>query len=101
MKFSGEAVSGSSTYHCWYCPMDTRGSFVGCKVAGSEADHSSTCAEVKMRGTIPPLPNTSSWRYAQLRTRTVLLLHGPVKSIGTGIVGCSPLIWVAHFIKWR
>jgi hypothetical protein len=41
---------------------------IGVKRPGREADHSPPfSAEVKMRGDIPPLPNTPSWRDAQLK----------------------------------
>jgi hypothetical protein len=39
-------------------PMGTRGSFPGCKVAGSETDHLPLpSAEVKSGGAVPQLPN--------------------------------------------
>jgi hypothetical protein len=38
---------------------------LGVKRPGREADHSPpSSAEARMRGAIPPLPNTSSWRGA-------------------------------------
>jgi len=39
------------------------GDLPGVKRPGREADHSSPCyGELKMRGTVSPLPHTSSWR---------------------------------------
>jgi hypothetical protein len=43
---------------------------LGVKRPGCEADHSPpSTAEVKVPGVIPPLPNTPSWRDAQLKQR--------------------------------
>jgi hypothetical protein len=48
------------------CPVDTGGLCPVLKRQGREADHSPpTSAEVKIkRGSIHPLPHTSSWRSA-------------------------------------
>jgi hypothetical protein len=43
---------------------------LGANRPGREADHSPlSIAEVKVSGAIPPLPNTPSWRRAQLKHR--------------------------------
>jgi len=39
-----------------------RGCFPGVKRLGREADHSLHLLPRRMRGAVPPLPNTSSWR---------------------------------------
>jgi hypothetical protein len=60
-------VQTGSAAHPTSYPMGTRGSFPGGKAAGGEADHSPpSSVEVKKCGAITPLPNTPSWRGAQL-----------------------------------
>jgi hypothetical protein len=56
-------------YYYYYCRY--RGSFPAVKRPGCEADYSPpSSAEVKnVCGAIPPLPNTPSWRGAQLKHR--------------------------------
>jgi hypothetical protein len=41
--------------------------FLGAKRPGREADNLHLVLRSRMRGAIPPLPNTSSWRDAQLK----------------------------------
>jgi hypothetical protein len=57
------------------------------KRPGREADHLHLVARSRMRGAIPPLPNTSSWRGDQLKntgtTLSSLLLFYPASCIGT------------------
>jgi hypothetical protein len=44
---------------------------LGVKLPEREADHSHPhSAEIKMRGAIPPLPNTPSWYCAQLKEQS-------------------------------
>jgi hypothetical protein len=56
--------TGSGAHSASY-PVGTRGSFLGVKLPGREADHSPPySAEVKMCGVIPPLPQYAfiAWR---------------------------------------
>jgi hypothetical protein len=57
--------NGSGAHPASY-PMGTRGSFPGCKAGGtwSWPLTSTLCRGHRMRGSIPPLPNTPSWRGA-------------------------------------
>jgi len=49
---------------------------LGVNRSGREAEHSlPSSAEVKMRGAIPPLPNTPSWRGSQLKLHRELHLY--------------------------
>jgi hypothetical protein len=58
-------VQNGSGVHPASYPMGSGGLSLGVKLLGHEADHSSpSSAEVKMRGAIPPLPNTPSRRGA-------------------------------------
>jgi hypothetical protein len=50
--------------------MGTGGYFPGGKAVGREADNSPLVPTSRMRGAIPPIPNTSSWRGALLSTGT-------------------------------
>jgi hypothetical protein len=60
--------NGSGAHPASY-PMGTRGSFPADKEAGSVklTIHLHLVPMSKMRGAIPPLPNTPSWRGAQLK----------------------------------
>jgi hypothetical protein len=62
-------VQNGSEAHPASCPMGTRGSFPGGKAAGSWSWPltSILCRGQRMSGAIPPLPNTPSWRGAQLK----------------------------------
>jgi hypothetical protein len=55
----------------------------GRKAAGHEAGHCPLSdAVVKNSGTIPPIPNISSWHSAKLTTRKTLPSHLPFLSEG-------------------
>jgi hypothetical protein len=68
---------------------------LGAKRPGREADHSppsSAGGGQRMRGAIPPLPNTPSWRGAQLSTGTTLPLP-----LSVGIIGLRPVLSGTRF----
>jgi hypothetical protein len=59
-----------------FYPMGTRGSFSGDEAAGGVklTTHLHLVPKSRMRGSIPPLPTTPSWRGAQLKNRDNLTL---------------------------
>jgi hypothetical protein len=67
--------TGSGAHPVSY-PMGTGALSLGVKRPGREADHSppSSAGGQRMSGAIPPLPNTPSWRCAQLKHRENFIL---------------------------
>jgi hypothetical protein len=85
--------------------MDTRGSFPGSKAAGAWnwPLTSIWCGGQRMRGSIPPLPNTPSWRDAQLKHRDyfTLTLEGLIEPRPTKqlpIIG-GLLLLIQHILR--
>jgi hypothetical protein len=76
-------VQDDSGAHPASYPMSTRGSFPGGKAAGSWSGPLTSiyCRGQRIHGAIPPLPNTLSWRGAQLKHRDFYL----TSNVGTDI----------------
>jgi hypothetical protein len=64
--------NGSGAHPASY-PMGTRGSFLGAKAAGSRSWQLTSiwCRGQRMNWAMSPLPNTPSWRGAQLKHRDI------------------------------
>jgi len=83
--------AGSEAHQVPY-PVDTRCSFLGVKHPVHEADQSPQSNAVKNVWSIPPFPNTPSWRGARLKQRVnITLTVYWRKTVGNCKIVCETL----------